>query len=123
MSFAVNAQNKQQAIYQTVTYTDWQLSNKGCYGCPSFYWKTSRSSTKINGYWKYDLWFSSNSYYQNGILSSTYVNGITLNVDGYLVTSNIWLIFKDTYTNQLLSFYSVNYQPIIYLSWEGVRIY
>jgi hypothetical protein len=122
LSFGASAQTK--ASYPTLVYSDWQLSNDGGYGIPSFYWKVTRS-TRPNtlGQYKYDVLFFSNSFYNNGEAASTYVWGIKMNVDGYNVCNNVWLIFKDTYSNNLVSFYSYSLNPNIIITWEGLSVY
>src|SRR3990170_3036340 len=87
-------------INNTQTYYEWQLSNAGCYGCASFYWKVGRTPI-AGGNWQFDLWFYSNSFYANGTWGSTYVNGIMVNVDGYYLRKDpVWILFKDKYANQ-----------------------
>ena len=103
----------QQAVQQTQSfdYVPWQLSNQGCFGCPSFYWKVTK--TFLGGDYRYDLWFSSNSFYPNGVLSSTYVSGIRLYSDGVVRSESSWFLFKEPANNPLLTFVSGNSQPQI----------
>jgi len=103
---------------QTVDYSPWQLSNDGCFGCPSFYWKVTKTGNQ------FDLWFSSNSYYPNGAKSSTYVWGIQLYVNNIpMLSEPVWLLFYDPYSNILLSFQSRETNPKIFLKWDGLKIY
>ena len=98
-------------------YIPWQLSNQGCYGCASFYWKVTKTGTQ------YDVWFTSNSFYQNGVYASTYLWGIKLFVDNVQINQPMWLLFKECYTNKLLTFSSANPQPTVILMWEGIKVY
>lgn len=123
-NFSSNIQKTIQ-IPSTVVYTNWQLSNQGCYGCASFYWKINRTYIPEYKSYQYDIWFLSNSFYQNGTLASTYVWGIIVNVDGLnLRNEPAWLLFKDTsYSNQVTSFTTSNSSAKIILSWQGLKIY
>jgi hypothetical protein len=128
-TLSVWGQGIQQAgtypVYQTDTYTEWQLSNPGGYGVASFYWKTTRSQSKnYYGQYNFDIWFYSNSYYRTGGLASTYVWGIYVNSDGkYTNRTPSWILFRDVSTNQVINFSSFNPNPIIILSWQGLSIF
>lgn len=111
-----------RANAQTFDYIPWQLSNAGCFGCASFYWKVTKTVDSNVGSNRYDVWFSSNSFYPNGVFASTYVWGIQLYVDGKLLQEPAWLLFKEPYYNPLFSFES-HPQPVVALSWEGLKIY
>jgi hypothetical protein len=102
---------------QMVDYTGWQLSNQGCYGCASFYWKVTKTGSQ------YDVWFTSNSFYQNGEYASTYITDIRVFVDNVQINEPIWLLFKEAYTNKIFSFYTPNPQPMINLSWGDLKVY
>lgn len=109
---------------QTSTYIDWKLSNDGCYGCASFYWKVTRSYDYNTNRYLFYIYFYSNSYYENTIWASTYLTGVYINVDNFYINKQpIWLLFKDVYTNQLTSFYSYNANPTIKITWTGMSIY
>ena len=124
MFFSLSASAQTKSTYSTINYSDWQLSNEGGYGVPSFYWKVTRSiRTNTLGQYKYDVFFFSNSFYNNGIEASTYVWGLSMNADGYNVCNGVWLVFKEAYSNNLVSFYSYNTQPNIIITWEGLSIY
>lgn len=111
-------------IKQTTTYIDWKLSNDGCYGCASFYWKVNRTYDFRYSTYYYNIYFYSNSFYSNGAWASTYLTGIYVNVDGYYINKRpVWLLFKDVYSNELTSFYTVNSNPTIKITWTGMSIY
>lgn len=123
-SFGQSNQMVEYTQQQPVTqvYVDWQLSNQGCLGCASFYWKVNR--TPLANGWQFDIWWYSNSFYENGVRASTYVSGILVNVDGYLLRKDpVWILFKDQYSNQLTSFVSMNSNPKIYITWGAITIY
>lgn len=108
----------------TVIYTDWRLSNDGCYGCASFYWKVNKTYIPTYQTYQYDVCFYSNSFYANGVWASTYVWGLLVNVDGYYIHKEpSWLLFKEAMSNQVTSFYSVNANPNIVLTWQGIKLY
>ena len=118
----LNTYNK--SSNRIIEYTNWQLSNDGCYGCASFYWKVTRSSQMdINNQFRYDIWFYSNSVWPNGEQASTYVSDINLYVNGYKISYVPWILFKESYSNPLLSFYTSSYNPLILLTWGGKKIF
>ena len=105
-------------------YIDWQLSNEGCYGCPSFYWGVTRSvSTTKDGYYIFDMWFYSNSTYTNGAWASTYVWGITLTIDNQLLNSEpTWILFKESFSPTTLRFKTRNSAPYVRIKWQGSKV-
>lgn len=118
----VQSQNA-NAVSNATQFTDWQLSNDGCWGCASFYWKITRTF-QDDGSYRFDIWFCSNSFYQNGTKASTYVQGIYINVDGYYIRNeSTWVLFKEVYSNQLTSFLTKNPYPKINMTWTGLSIY
>ena len=116
----IKAQN-QPAV---VTYIDWQLSNNACNGCAAFYWKANRTYFPNQQVYKFDLWFSSNSFYNNGIWASTYLGGIIIYSDNTQMNANsFWLLFKDQSTSGLSTFYSTNPNPYIKMTWQNLTVY
>jgi len=108
----------------TVTYIDWQLSNNACNGCAAFYWKANRTYFPTQQIYKFDLWFSSNSFYSNGVWASTYLGGIIIYSDDIPMNANsFWLLFKDQSTSGLSTFYSTNPNPYIKITWQNLTVY
>ncbi len=106
------------------TYIDWQLSNQSCYGCASFYWKVNRSYSPEMRSYRFDIWFSSNSFYPNGGYASTYLTGVYIYSDGYLANKEpFWFLFKEQATSNLSQFYSQNLNPAITITWQNLTIY
>lgn len=58
-------------------YNRWIMSNETCSGCGSFYLMVVNSQyPDQNGFYYYDIYLWSNSYYLNGFASSSYVKNI-----------------------------------------------
>lgn len=55
--FTAEAQN-----YQYSMYKGWQLVGKASWTTPSFYYCVTRSNYTIDGRWRFDVWFTSNTY-------------------------------------------------------------
>jgi hypothetical protein len=108
----------------TVVYIPWRLTNDGCFGCASFWWLVNQTYIPSQGQYRYDIWFSSNSYYANGVLASTYVQGLYFNIDGYnLYQEPSWLLFKEKFNSTLTSFYSSNPTPVVHMTWSSMKVY
>ena len=60
------------------SYNSWALSNTACYGCGSFYTMIVNNPNPIDGYYYYDIYLWSNSYYTNGYAANTYVKPINI---------------------------------------------
>lgn len=58
---------------------EWQVSGDACYGCGNA-WITVTRSAYINkyGYYEYYFWAATNSYYNNGIASNSYIENINV---------------------------------------------
>lgn len=121
-SLATQAQSSGQS--NSATYIDWQLSNQGCNGCASFYWEVGRTiQPSEDGYYTFDVWFYSNSSYSDGTWAPTYLYGVSLFVDGYLFNSTpVWAVFKNYYTPSTLRFKTTNPNPLIQLTWAGLKV-
>ena len=119
-----NQSYTKQNTYKVVDYLGWQLSNDGCYGCPSFYWKVTKSVyPDTYGYYIYDFWFYSNSLYPQGGWASTYVYDIFIKVDGYWINSGaFWITFKEEYNPTMMRFKTVNKAPYINIQWGGQKV-
>jgi hypothetical protein len=113
---------KPTIVTNTQVYTDWQLSNNGGWGIPSFYWKVNRTLLPT-GYYQFDIFFQSNSYRVDGTYAHTYLTGVYVKSDGYFVRNEpSWVLFKEPYSNQLLNFISLNPTPIINITWQSMII-
>ena len=114
----------QSTAQQTITYSNWQLSNDGCWGCASFYWSIVRTAYPDSyGYYYYYTYFYSNSFYINGEWASTYVSDIYLYVDDNLFNSTpVYITFKEQYSPSLLWFKTKNSNASIYLKWGGKQL-
>ena len=116
-------QYQQTNTGESVVYSNWQISNDGCWNCSSFFWLVSKNKYPDNyGYYTYNVWFYSNGYYSNGDWASVYVWGIKLYVDNYIIADNVWVTFKEPFSLSNLSFRTKNTKPIIYLTWMGHKI-
>jgi hypothetical protein len=107
-------------------YIDWQLSNQGCYGCASFYYKVVRRNLGLafGNRYQFDIYFYSNSYLTNAVRTSTYVYGLMVTADGFPVNKEpVWMLFKEPYSNQLLNFTTTNPYPRIFITWTGVSLF
>jgi hypothetical protein len=62
-------------------YNRWILSNNTCSGCGSFYVMVVNQAYPANdGYYYYDVYLWSNSFYTNGFAASSYVKNIKLSL-------------------------------------------
>jgi hypothetical protein len=63
------------------TYNKWVLSNSTCSGCGSFYIMVTNQLYPANdGYYYYDIYLWSNSFYTNGYAASSYVKNIKISI-------------------------------------------
>jgi hypothetical protein len=109
---------------KNVNFSDWKLSNEGCFGCASFYWKVMKNPIPDkDGFYYYYIYFYSNSFYKSGDYASTFVFGVNLNIDGsFLLKLPIFISFKEEHSPQLLWFKTKNPNPSIILKWTGVKV-
>lgn len=126
-------ENKYQK-YHTVVYIDWSLSGSGYWIkhpryhiYNDFKMMISRSTTTIGGYYHYDLWFYSESYYWDGrkaTYTSTNVKNINVYVDGVLKKQNnsaIGITFFDEMSPHSLRVVSKSKNPLIYVTWGQIK--
>ena len=115
--------NYQENKTEFIDYTNWELSNEGCWGCASFYWKVIKTKTPINEDYYYYIYFYSNSFQTNGIWTSTYLWNIYLTVDKYKMnTEPVWITFRESFTPSMLWFKTKSSSPHIYFTWGGKKI-
>lgn len=120
--------------YNTLTYVDWHKSGSG-YWIESdgyniyndFDWMITRSIYPDNyGYYYYDIWFYSQSYYwdgQNAAYTATNIKYITVFVNNIIIlvdNSNLGVTFNDTYNAKTLRFKSLSKTPTIYFKWKSM---
>lgn len=74
-------------------YNTWLLSNESCYGCGSFYVMIVNNPNQVDGYYYYDIYFWSNSFYGNGYAANTYIKPV-----------NIYAVSPDGYNKLVLTF-------------------
>lgn len=74
----INAQNSM--IITSSNYKNWQISNQTCAGCGSFFVMVVNNPIPSNGYYYYDIYLWSNSFYPNGYAASSYVKNIKISI-------------------------------------------
>ena len=119
--FISKSQESTQGVSGEEVYSNWSLSNTGGFGISSFYWRITRIE-ESEGVYKYSIWFYSNNVYPNGLQASTYVSGLSVYVNGSMIKTNIWVLFKTQYTNPLLDFES-GPDPVVVITWLSNKIY
>lgn len=131
-TFKVNSQN---SIYiNSSQYNTWQVSNNSCYGCGSFYiMVTNTKYPNKEGFYYYDIYLWSNSFYTNGYASSSYVKNINLYaIDPYgkeqfILNLNYALVPpKSQYFNgsfYLAYVYSISARQTIKLTWTDIEVW
>ena len=80
-------------IIDNSNYKTWQAYGNTCAGCGSFFVMVSNNPVPINGYYYYDIYFWSNSFYQNGYASNTYIKQINIYATGPNGVDNLVLKF------------------------------
>jgi hypothetical protein len=121
--------------YQTQPYKGWTQSGSGYWIQGTTYntyndfdYMITRSVNKINGYYYYDFWFYSQSYYWDGYnaqyTSTNIKNFVIYNMNNSIVTSDmssIGITFKDTYNAKTLTFISTSPDIGVRFKWGGMR--
>jgi len=113
---------------------DWKMSNETCYGCGAFRWAVTRTH-KIDEegkYWFYVLIWS-NSFYENGLLTSSYITGMHLHVRTadnleHHVLGPFWVLAPpktDLFQGITYAAHVWSYEPeiIVDLLWDKVEAY
>ncbi len=130
-SFTTFAQSTENLVVHTdVTGKkyDWTLSNTGCYGCASFYWRIMRSKTvDIDGFYEYYMFFSTNSFYKDKILTSTYITDIvikfqnTATENGYVAVEPFYILVSPE-EKRSKKFESKKEDQIITVEWAPLKL-
>jgi hypothetical protein len=124
--FSAAVSYSQSKLDYAADYIPWKISNPGCDGCASFYWRVSKQVLS-DGTFSFDVWFYSNSFYQstqtNNHAAATYVHNMRLIVDGVVQRTSQWMLFKSPEKNPQLNYVTTNPMPNISLEWDGLKIY
>jgi hypothetical protein len=120
--------------YDTQPYITWRRSGSGYwtqytnyYVYNDFDWMVSRSVGTINGYYYYDFWFYSQSYYWDGYsasYTSTNLRNVNVYVDGKHYSSDyssLGITFNQTYNAIGLRIMSKNPRPSISITWGQMK--
>ena len=111
--------------YQTTMYKTWELIGTPSWTTTSFYYCVTRSAYKINGYWIFDVYFTSNSYtwdYYSGVSHWRYVqlDGCIIYYDRQPSNYGVPLSFsfiKD-FNPSPLRWATTNPNPTIHITWS-----
>ena len=120
--------------YPTVVYIPWRKSgsgywtqSKGYNRYNDFDFMVSRSTQKINGYYYFDIWLYSQSYYwvnSNPEYVSTNISNVRVLVNNHIIinyTNPIGITFKNEYSPIHLRFKTINPRPSVWLKWGNMR--
>jgi hypothetical protein len=120
--------------YETEVYIPWKKSGSGYwlqysgyYVYNDFSFMISRSKEKIGGYYYYDIWFYSESYYwdgKNAEYTSTNIKNVYVYVDGKLTTyneSSIGITFFNETTPHSLRFVTTSKYPKVWVQWKQMK--
>lgn len=117
-----------QSKLDTLSYYTWSTPThfNDCIGiseCPVFAWKITRDRYPTDGSYIFRIWMKSEGY-RKGIWRSIYLNGVSIEVDKYILTDPFWLVFREEYTHDYyLTFHTKNYTPGINLYWSQIVLY
>lgn len=120
--------------YDVIPYINWKPSGVGYWTTTRGYsvyndfdWMVTRSKYSYNGYYYFDFWFFSQSYYWDGYQSqytTTNIKKIDVYFDGQYVLSDntqLGITFDKTYNAVTLRVISANPQPKIYYKWKSMQ--
>jgi len=120
--------------YETEVYVPWQHSGVGYwvqyqtyYTYNDFSYMVSRSKETFGGYYYYDVWFYSNSYYwdgNNATYTSTNIKYVYVYVDGKLTSKNensIGITFYNETAPTSLRFMSTSKYPKVWIKWNQMK--
>jgi len=121
-------------VDRTGVVYDWRLSNSPCNGCGSFYYAITRTpETDIEGKYYYYILAWSNSYYGNGILATTYIQDIDVDVilsddsENHVLGPFYVIIKPKTTTDDGIVYvghvWSTEPDIIIKMRWGSVQVY
>jgi hypothetical protein len=80
MVFALNVNAQNSKVITPNNYNNWLISNQTCAGCGSFFIMVVNSPMQSDGYYYYDVYLWSNSFYSNGFAASSYVKNIKVSI-------------------------------------------
>jgi len=125
-TWAQTDEKTQVHVDKTGKRFDWSLSNEGCYGCASFFWRVMRGEKPdVEGFYNYYLQFSTNSFYADKSLTSTYISDIKiLFVDGaseYQAVETFYQLVPPE-MKKFKKFKSKDPQQVIKLTWAPVKL-
>jgi len=120
-----------QSKYETIKYIDWGKSNSGYWTEHNSYavyndfdWCVTRSKYKIGGYYYFDFWFYSQSYYWDGqspSYTSTNIRDVSVYFDNIFILSDnstLGISFYDVTNPSQLRIKAVNPTPYIIIKWD-----
>ena len=132
-SFIYSQKTNETNKYETIVYSDWQNSGSGYWSTNDKYYTyndfdflISRSKETFGGYYYYDFWLFSQSYYWDGneaTYTSTNIKDITVIVDGNVVKqefSDIGITFNKMYNAITLRVKSSKVKPNIIITWKSM---
>lgn len=73
-----NTMAQNSVLISNYNYNTWLLSNNTCSGCGSFFVMVVNNPIPSNGYYYYDIYFWSNSFYTNGFAANTYIKPVNI---------------------------------------------
>jgi hypothetical protein len=77
LTFSIKVKGQNSITIYNNNYNTWNISNTTCSGCGSFYAMIVNTSIPDkSGLYYYDIYLWSNSFYQTGYASSSYVKNI-----------------------------------------------
>ena len=116
--------------YDVQQYIGWSPSGVGYWTQGRYYhvyndfdWMLTRSVKSFDGYYYFDFWFFSQSYYWDGYsadYASTNIRNVKVYVDGKFYkseNSTLGITFFKTYNASSLRVITKNPRPIIYFKW------
>jgi hypothetical protein len=120
--------------YTTVVYIPWKKSGSGYWTQTRGYNRyndfdmmISRSTTQINGYYYFDVWLYSQSYYwvnNSPNYVSTNITNVSVIVNNQTIiyyTNPIGITFKGEYSPKHLRFKTISPTPSVWLKWGNMR--
>jgi hypothetical protein len=127
--------NRVVKSYDVQTYIPWKVSGSGYWSNSHNYqiyndfdFKVTRSIyPNRNGYYYYDFWFFSQSYYWDGYkqsYTSTNIKNVNIYVGNQLVVSDynsMGITFNQTFNAMSLRFITKSTNPQIYIKWGSMK--
>jgi len=115
-----------QSGYQTQIHVNWQVVGQASWTTPSWFYCITRSVYKYNGYYYYDVWFTSNSYtwdsyYGKSQWRYTQLEGVKMKFDGLYLNSGYPMSFSfiQNYRPHVFQYASRNPSAKYNISWTN----